>query len=121
MWGVHTSLVTLLLTQVICGEEVPADLVLLATSDPTVGSLGKSCRSDRLYSVASVRSLFQTLMSSRSTSDKVPLASPGLLSQGVCHVETANLDGETNLKIKNSYGATAKAKSADDLAEFAHK
>ncbi|KIY96365.1 phospholipid-translocating ATPase [Monoraphidium neglectum] len=43
------------------GEDIPADMVLLASSDP----------------------------------------------EGLCYVETANLDGETNLKVKNCHLATA--------------
>jgi hypothetical protein len=37
---------------------------------------------------------------------------------GVCHVETANLDGETNLKLKNCLQRTAHAHTADQLVDF---
>ena len=40
---------------------------------------------------------------------------------GVCHLETANLDGETNLKGKTCFGETAGKRSADELAGFSHK
>ncbi|KAK6892469.1 Phospholipid-transporting ATPase DNF1 [Candida tropicalis] len=50
-------------------EEVPADVVLLATSDP----------------------------------------------DNACYIETKNLDGETNLKVKTSLKATSEISRADDL------
>lgn len=53
-------------------EMIPADLVILATSEP----------------------------------------------DSVCYVETKNLDGETNLKVKRGPEATAWIQSADDAAEF---
>ncbi|KAK9838944.1 hypothetical protein WJX74_006434 [Apatococcus lobatus] len=37
----------------------------------------------------------------------------------LCHVETANLDGETNLKLKYAHPGTAKYKSAGDLRRWA--
>jgi magnesium-transporting ATPase (P-type) len=37
---------------------------------------------------------------------------------GVCHVETANLDGETNLKLKNCLKRTSHAHTADQLVDF---
>ncbi|PNW71492.1 hypothetical protein CHLRE_16g656500v5 [Chlamydomonas reinhardtii] len=37
----------------------------------------------------------------------------------ICYVETANLDGETNLKIKNCFSKTAGKHLADELKEFA--
>ena len=40
---------------------------------------------------------------------------------GVCYVETANLDGETNLKSKNSYGVTAAMRTADEMIAFAQE
>lgn len=36
----------------------------------------------------------------------------------VCYVETKNLDGETNLKVKHGADETAWIQSADDAAEF---
>ena len=33
----------------------------------------------------------------------------------LCYVETANLDGETNLKLKYCYSRTAKAASVEEL------
>lgn len=38
---------------------------------------------------------------------------------GVCYVETANLDGETNLKIKNCFGPTMGKHIAEDFKEWA--
>ena len=60
-------------SKVLNDDEVPADLVLLSSSD----------------------------------------------AAGVCYVETANLDGETNLKSKNSYGVTAAMRTADEMNAFA--
>ncbi|KAG2485813.1 hypothetical protein HYH03_015523 [Edaphochlamys debaryana] len=37
----------------------------------------------------------------------------------LCYVETANLDGETNLKIKNCFAKTAKKHIAEDFRELA--
>ena len=37
--------------------------------------------------------------------------------EGLCYVETANLDGETNLKLKYCYSRTAAATSAVALEE----
>ncbi len=37
----------------------------------------------------------------------------------LCHVETANLDGETNLKLKYAFPGTAAYKSAGDLKRLA--
>ncbi|GLC49980.1 hypothetical protein PLESTB_000329300 [Pleodorina starrii] len=37
----------------------------------------------------------------------------------ICYVETANLDGETNLKIKNCFSKTTGKNLADDFKEFA--
>lgn len=36
----------------------------------------------------------------------------------LCYVETANLDGETNLKIKYCFGQTAGVHTADQLTDF---
>ena len=36
-------------------------------------------------------------------------------SDSLCYVETANLDGETNLKLKYCYSRTAKAASVEEL------
>ena len=62
--------------QVLDGEEVPADLVLLSTPD----------------------------------------------ADNLCYVETANLDGETNLKIKYCWagGPLGRAR-ADEFADFAER
>ncbi len=39
----------------------------------------------------------------------------------ICHVETANLDGETNLKLKNAFQGTQTAHTADQLSDFEHR
>ncbi len=36
----------------------------------------------------------------------------------LCHVETANLDGETNLKLKFAFEGTAGVHTADELVHF---
>jgi magnesium-transporting ATPase (P-type) len=41
--------------------------------------------------------------------------------EGVCYVETANLDGETNLKLKYCPSATAHLTTAAELAPFAER
>lgn len=49
--------------------------------------------------------------------DMLLLASSG--DEGICYVSTANLDGETNLKIKSCLPATVKALCQQDHAETA--
>ncbi len=36
----------------------------------------------------------------------------------LCHVETANLDGETNLKLKYAFEGTKTVHTADQLIDF---
>lgn len=50
--------------------------------------------------------------------DLVFLSSPD--TKGICYVETANLDGETNLKIKTSHQKTSHACNAIELKELLH-
>lgn len=38
--------------------------------------------------------------------------------QGMCFIETANLDGETNLKIRQGLPSTAKMTSLTELMQF---
>ncbi|XP_065055666.1 phospholipid-transporting ATPase IF-like isoform X1 [Rhopilema esculentum] len=46
--------------------------------------------------------------------DLVVLSSPH--EEGQCHITTANLDGETNLKVRKALAETASLKEADQLA-----
>ncbi|SCU96405.1 LAMI_0F06436g1_1 [Lachancea mirantina] len=41
--------------------------------------------------------------------------------EGLCYIETANLDGETNLKIKQARVETSKLMDSRDLAQFSGK
>ena len=45
--------------------------------------------------------------------DLVPLACSGI--EGGCYVSTANLDGETNLKLKSAAAATQRALCKEDV------
>jgi magnesium-transporting ATPase (P-type) len=36
----------------------------------------------------------------------------------LCHIETANLDGETNLKLKYAFDGTKTITTADQLMDF---
>lgn len=42
-------------------------------------------------------------------------------ADNLCYVETANLDGETNLKLKYCYAGTAKFKKPFDLIPFSRQ
>ena len=91
--------------------EVPADPV--AWPHPP---LGHPQPSPKLHLSISIT---QVIQDAEVPADLVFLSSSD--ANGLCFIETANLDGETNLKTKTNYTRTAGMRTADELAPFADR
>eukprot|EP00803_Ostreobium_quekettii_P001400 evm.model.scf_456.4 EVM.evm.TU.scf_456.4 scf_456:36480-52102(+) len=79
--------------------------VLLAGSKPAVSK----------WQDLKVGDIVRVMRDSEFPADILFLSSPD--DEGLCWVETANLDGETNLKLKYCYPATEACKDARELAK----
>jgi len=68
----------------------------------TQGSTRQNCRSIQQWQDIKVGDILEIKDGDEIPADVIILNSQGRLKNGLCYVSTANLDGETNLKVKHS-------------------